>query len=420
MSEANSPVAEDPLARPPRVLIIAGSDSGGGAGIQADIKTVTMLGGFATTAITALTAQNTLGVTAVHPVPTDMVLAQMDAVLSDIGTDAVKIGMIGSAETAHAVAERLERLAGVPIVFDPVMVASSGSVLADEETVGAFDRLLRLSTVSTPNLAELGALSDYQIRDSGDRDRAVEIVMDRTACRALMVKGGHQLPSRTGDELNEAEDWLFDDQSNEWRWSGSWIDTTSNHGTGCTLASAIAVGLGQGLPLPDAVARARTFVRLAMREAPGFGAGHGPMGHQRLTLDLPAAGKPTLNQITLPASDYEASLAFYRRLGCTPIVLSPPRYARFEVPGGMTLSIEVKPIPVPPSQSEIFFQCDDVDDTVARLKAAGLSFDVEPEDRSYLWRVAETRDPHGNRICLYQTGEIRRYPPWRVKPSTTS
>src|ERR1043165_1971966 len=141
----------------PRILIIAGSDSGGGAGIQADIKTVTMLGGHAMTAITAITAQNTLGVQAVMPVPAEMVVAQIDSVVSDIGVDAVKIGMIGAPETAHAVADRLECLA-VPIVFDPVMAATSGAPLADAATIAAFDRLLRLASVVTPNLPELEAL----------------------------------------------------------------------------------------------------------------------------------------------------------------------------------------------------------------------------------------------------------------------
>lgn len=142
-----------------RILIIAGSDSGGGAGIQADIKTVTMLGGHAMTAITAITAQNTLGVQGVHRVPTGTVIAQIDSVVSDIGVDAVKIGMIGSAETAHAVADRLEQMAGVPIVLDPVMVATSGSVLADDDTIAAFGRLMRVATVTTPNLPELAVLS---------------------------------------------------------------------------------------------------------------------------------------------------------------------------------------------------------------------------------------------------------------------
>ena len=142
----------------PRILIIAGSDSGGGAGIQADIKAVSALGGHPMTAITAITAQNTLGVQGVHPVPVGMVLAQMESCLSDIGADAVKIGMIGSADTAGAVAERLEALQGVPVVFDPVMVATSGSSLADADAIAAFERLMSRATVTTPNLPELAAL----------------------------------------------------------------------------------------------------------------------------------------------------------------------------------------------------------------------------------------------------------------------
>ena len=151
------------MSRPPRILAIAGSDSSGGAGIQADIKTITMLGGYAMTAITAITAQNTLGVTGVHPVPTEMVLAQIDAVIADIGVDAVKIGMIGSAFTAMQVAGRLEQLRhldpDIPIVFDPVMVATSGSELADEQTIDAFGRLMKVATIATPNLPELKRLA---------------------------------------------------------------------------------------------------------------------------------------------------------------------------------------------------------------------------------------------------------------------
>jgi hydroxymethylpyrimidine/phosphomethylpyrimidine kinase len=138
------------------------------------------------------------------------------------------------------------------------------------------------------------------------------------------------------------------------------------------------------------------------------------MGHQRLVLDLAVPGVPTLNQVTLPAADYQASVAFYRAVGCRQIVASPPRYARFEVPGGMTLSIEVKNPVEPPSTSEYFFQCDDVDAVATRLEAAGLPVTESAEDRSYLWRVAGLRDPHGNRICLYDPGENRRYPPWRI------
>ncbi|MET1110147.1 MAG: bifunctional hydroxymethylpyrimidine kinase/phosphomethylpyrimidine kinase [Allosphingosinicella sp.] len=388
----------------PRVLIVAGSDSGGGAGIQADIRTVTMLGGFATTAITAITAQNTLGVQAVLPVPAEMVLKQIDSVLSDIGADSVKIGMIGSPEAVEAVARRLD--GGAPIVFDPVMVATSGSALADEATIAAFGRLMTAATLVTPNAPELAALTGREIGTPAELESAARALAGRRGC-AVLAKGGHL----DGDRLT---DLLVSPGGEVRRWEDDRIDSRHTHGTGCTLASAIAVGLAEGLELGPAVDRARRFVRLALRDAPGFGGGHGPMGHQRVRLDLPDRDGPTPNQLTLPAGDYEASTAFYRLLGCRQIVASPPRYARFEAPGGMTLSIEVREPADPPSTAELFFQCADVDAEVERLSAAGLRFDTMPEDRDYLWRVAETRDPHGNRIRLYQTGEIRRFPPWRI------
>ena len=240
----------------PRILIVAGSDSGGGAGIQADIKTVTMLGGHAMTAITAITAQNTLGVQRVMPVPADMVVAQMRSCIDDIGVDAVKIGMIGSADTAHAVAEVLEGM-DVPIVFDPVMVATSGDVLADEATVAAFERLMRLSVLTTPNRQELAAL--------GGR----EAMWQR--CGALLLKGGH-------DESDEILDRLVESHG-ETDWFARRIDTPHTHGTGCTLAAAIAVGLGQDLTMIDAVDRGIAFVRAALKHVPRLGKGQGPMGH---------------------------------------------------------------------------------------------------------------------------------------------
>jgi len=240
-----------------RVLIIAGSDSGGGAGIQADIRTVTLLGGHAMTAITAITAQNTLGVQGVHPVPTDMVIGQMESVISDIGVDAVKIGMIGSAQTAAAVAERLAMLEGVPIVFDPVMVASSGSVLADEATVAAFERLMALATVVTPNIPELAALGGEEI--------AIRFATH------VLAKGGH-------GEGPMLTDRLIGPRGVVKAWSNARIDTRHSHGTGCTLASAIATGLGQGWDMIDAIERARKYVREALALAPGLGGGHGPMG----------------------------------------------------------------------------------------------------------------------------------------------
>lgn len=241
-----------------RILIVAGSDSGGGAGIQADIKTVTMLGGHAMTAITAITAQNTTGVTAVEALSPAMVAAQIDACLADIGADAVKIGMLGSPEIAMALAERLEATE-LPVVFDPVMVATSGAALADAQTIAAFTRLMRRAALVTPNLPELEALG------------GVEAVLAHAP--AVLVKGGH------GDG-GTIVDRLITRDGETARWEGSRIETTSTHGTGCTLASAIATGLGQGLALEPAIARAREFVRAALHAAPGLGHGHGPMGHQ--------------------------------------------------------------------------------------------------------------------------------------------
>jgi hydroxymethylpyrimidine/phosphomethylpyrimidine kinase len=245
------------MSKTHRILIVAGSDSGGGAGIQADIKTVTMLGGHAMTAITAITAQNTLGVQAVMAVPADMVVAQIDAVASDIGVDAVKIGMVGSPETAHAIAERLERLA-VPVVFDPVMVATSGSVLADEATIAAFGRLMRLASVVTPNLPELEALGG-------------EAAILAHGCH-LVVKGGHAAGPRIVDRLLSPNGQVHSLE-------GKRFDTDDTHGTGCTLASALATDLGAGLPIRDSFERAVRFVRIAILSAPGLGQGHGPLGH---------------------------------------------------------------------------------------------------------------------------------------------
>ena len=243
---------------PPRILSIAGSDSSGGAGIQADIKTITMLGGYAMTAITAITAQNTLGVSAVEALSPEMVAAQIDACTGDIGVDAVKIGMLGSAEIAHVVADRLEGLA-VPVVFDPVMIATSGAVLADAETIAGFERLMAIATLTTPNVAELAALGG----DAGLTARGV----------AWLAKGG----DAEGDMV---EDRLVVPGREPVVWQAPRIVTRHNHGTGCTLSSAIATLLGRGKDLVAAVAEGREFVRAALAAAPGFGHGHGPLGHQ--------------------------------------------------------------------------------------------------------------------------------------------
>ena len=254
-----------------RVLIVAGSDSGGGAGIQADIKTVTMLGGHAMTAITAITAQNSLGVQAVLPVSAEMVLAQIDSVAADIGIDAVKIGMIGSAEVANAVADRLERL-DVPIVFDPVMVATSGSVLADADTIAAFGRLMRVATLVTPNVPELQALLSSRAKaDLPDRAQGARSLAEAVGT-AILAKGGD------ADEP-EVTDLLAYPGGTLTRFTNTRIETRHSHGTGCTLASGIATGLAQGLELEHSVARAIRFVRAALVAAPGLGQGAGPMGH---------------------------------------------------------------------------------------------------------------------------------------------
>ncbi|WP_097092062.1 bifunctional hydroxymethylpyrimidine kinase/phosphomethylpyrimidine kinase [Novosphingobium sp. Chol11] len=243
--------------KPARILIVAGSDSGGGAGIQADIRTVTLLGGHAMTAITAITAQNTIGVQAVHAVPADMVVKQMDSVISDIGVDAVKIGMIGSAMTAEAVADRLAQLTDVPIIFDPVMVATSGSVLADHATVAAFERLMALATLVTPNIPELEALGGEQIAIRFDTH--------------VLAKGGHGEGAMLTDRLIGPGGLVKS-------WSNARIETIHTHGTGCTLASAVATRLGQGEGLVEAIEFARKYVREALVLAPGLGQGHGPMG----------------------------------------------------------------------------------------------------------------------------------------------
>ncbi len=386
-----------------RILVIAGSDSGGGAGIQADIKTITMLGGHAMTAITAVTAQNTLGVDAVHAVPAEMVLAQIDAVVSDIGVDAVKIGMIGSAFTAAQVAARLEAMKAeqpdLPIVFDPVMVATSGSVLADASTVAAFGKLMKVATITTPNLPELKALTAEDDPVAG----ALHLVGEH-GC-AVLIKGGHEEGDALADALIETD--------NMTSWQGQRIDTTSTHGTGCTLASAIALFLAEGSPLTEAVARAREFVRIALLEAPGLGQGAGPLGHANVRLDVGAG--PRLNQITVTGKDYAKSVDFYRRLGLRQIVDSPENgYARFETAGGATMSVQIDPEQEIIGTVAIYFECDDLDERVERLARSGLPFEHGPRNQPWMWREACLRDPSGNIIFLYKAGEARRFPPWRI------
>lgn len=382
-----------------RILIIAGSDSGGGAGIQADIKTITMLGGHAMTAVTAITAQNTQGVSAIYAVPTEIVLAQIDSVIDDIGVDAIKIGMIGSPFTALHIAAHLERFESVPIIFDPVMMATSGAALADDPTIAAFAKLMDVATLVTPNLPELRRLTGEEDEVAG----ALKLV-SRHRC-AVLIKGGHE----EGDALADA----LIEEDNMTSWQGQRIDTASTHGTGCTLASAIAFYLGSGLGLSDAVERARLFVRMALHEAPGLGQGHGPLGQQRVRLDTGMGLR--LNQVTVTGTDYDKMVVFYRALGLRQIVDSRENnYARFETEGGTTFSIQVDPGETVSETTAVYFECDDLDARVERLARSGIPFEHGPRNQPWMWREARLRDPSGNTIFLYRAGESRRFPPWRM------
>lgn len=255
-----------------RVLIVAGSDSGGGAGIQADIKAVTAMGGFAATAITALTAQNTQGVHGVVPIEPAFIAQQMEVVLTDIGADTVKTGMLHSAEVIDIVTASLRRHApGVPLVVDPVMVAKGGHrLLLNEAEAALRDRLLPMAALLTPNLPEAEVLVGFPVRVEADMQRAAERLVALGA-KAVLMKGGHL----AGDRV---VDLLFHDGRVE-RFEDARIPSRNTHGTGCTLASATAAGIAQKMSLRDAVARARAYVRDAIATAPGYGKGHGPLNH---------------------------------------------------------------------------------------------------------------------------------------------
>jgi hydroxymethylpyrimidine/phosphomethylpyrimidine kinase len=253
-----------------RVLVIAGSDSGAGAGIQADIKTAMALGAYATTALTALTAQDTTGVHEVHPVPLPFLRRQIEVVLADIGADAVKTGMLGDADTIALVAELLAP-AGLPLVLDPVMVAKGGARLLAVEAIAALKRhLLPLATLLTPNIPEAEALTGMTITDLPSMHDAAQALLT-LGVPAVLLKGGHMPGDRVMDLLTTVEGTeVFQHKR---------IATPHTHGTGCTLATAIAVGLAQGMDLPAAVARAESYVHAAIATAPGLGAGSGPLNH---------------------------------------------------------------------------------------------------------------------------------------------
>ncbi len=255
-----------------RVLIIAGSDSGGGAGIQADIKAITALGGYAMTAITAVTVQNTLGVHGVHAVPLDVVEAQAKVVLDDLGADAIKTGMLATVETVELVGRLLDGpAAGRPAVIDPVMVAKGGAALLEDRAVEAVRSILvPRSAVLTPNAPEAEALTGLPVQDLDGQRRAGERLL-KLGARSVLMKGGHVPGETVVDLLLTSE--------GETTFEGPRLDTPHTHGTGCTLASACAAGLAQGLPLAEAVGRAWGYVAEAIRQAPGLGRGHGPLDH---------------------------------------------------------------------------------------------------------------------------------------------
>jgi hydroxymethylpyrimidine/phosphomethylpyrimidine kinase len=256
-----------------RVLVIAGSDSGGGAGIQADIKTITALGGYAMSAVTALTAQNTCGVHGIFPVDPEFVGRQIDCVLDDIGADAIKTGMLLSADTIEVVVRALRRRGtGIPLIVDPVMVAKGGAALLDVAAIHTLKRhLIPMASLITPNIPEAEVLTGLSITGVEDLDPALDALIALGA-GAVLLKGEH-LP---GDEIIDV---LRTVDGDEIRLSHTRLSTTSTHGTGCTLASAIAAGVSEGLRLTDSIVLAERYVRDAIRFAPGFGKGHGPLDH---------------------------------------------------------------------------------------------------------------------------------------------
>jgi hydroxymethylpyrimidine/phosphomethylpyrimidine kinase len=252
-----------------RVLIVAGSDPSGGAGIQADIKTVTVLGGYAEAAITALTLQNTTGVFGIHDVPLDFIRQQITLVLSDLGADVIKTGMLHRADIIEMLAVTLP--GNTPLVLDPVMFAKGGAALLEADALESLKtKLIPRAHIVTPNIPEAEYLAGMKIADVEDMKTAAREILS-LGCHAVLLKGGHLEGERLTDILatsNHVEEFT----SNR-------IHTNHTHGTGCTLASAIATGLAQGMTLLDAVKRARIFVRKAIEHAPGFGQGHGPLGH---------------------------------------------------------------------------------------------------------------------------------------------
>jgi hydroxymethylpyrimidine/phosphomethylpyrimidine kinase len=256
--------------RIPTAMTIAGSDSGGGAGIQADLKTFAALGVYGTSALTAITAQNTIGVTGVHEIPTDIIAAQIEAIITDIGADAVKTGMLSSSAIVEVVAQELKRHRVEALVIDPVMVAKSGDPLLQQEAVEALRaKLVPLAAVVTPNIPEAEVLTGLKITSLDDMRLAAEKIIEMDV-RGVVVKGGHLVGPATD---------LFYDGSRFQEFTAPRIDTKNTHGTGCTFASAIAAGLARRLSVIDSVAQAKEYVTEAIRRSFPIGQGHGPLNH---------------------------------------------------------------------------------------------------------------------------------------------
>ena len=254
----------------PKAMTIAGSDSGGGAGIQADLKTFAALGVYGTSALTAITAQNTVGVTAVHELPTEVIAAQIDAVITDIGADAVKTGMLASTAIIECVASEVQRHGVTQLVVDPVMVAKSGDTLLREDAVQSLcTQLIPLAALVTPNIPEAQALTGIDISSDNDMRVAARKFVEMGA-RAVVVKGGH----REGPATD-----LFYDGSSFREFTAPRVETDNTHGTGCTFASATAAGLARGMTLQDAVELAKDYVTEAIRNSLSVGRGHGPLNH---------------------------------------------------------------------------------------------------------------------------------------------
>ena len=251
-------------------LTIAGSDSSGGAGIQADIKTMTANGVYAMSAITALTAQNTTGVTGIFEATPEFLAQEIDAIFTDIYPDAVKIGMVSSAELISVIAEKLHTYGAKHIVVDPVMVATSGSKLLRDDAVQALtEKLLPMAEVVTPNIPEAEILSGMKITDAAGMEAAAQLISEKYHC-AVLCKGGHQ--------INDADDLLWRNGCGKW-FRGRRIDNPNTHGTGCTLSSAIACALAAGLPLPAAIRQAKDFITGALQAGLDLGQGSGPLNH---------------------------------------------------------------------------------------------------------------------------------------------